>query len=211
MTATTTSHRRSTAGSHGRMDQERAEADYYRSPPHAMALLLDTVAPARLVPDEGLIIDAGAGDGRLTKPLLEAGYRVRGIELHNRHHDPALPIDTGVDFMSLTTSDLGRPAAIVTNPPYSLGVVDRFLRHGLSLLPDGGELHALMRHNWMTGIRRHDLLPCLSRIVMCRRLRMLPFDREHNDKGYQAMADFSWFTFEKGRTAGTCELLHAKQ
>ena len=211
MTVNINAQRRSASGNHGRMDKERAEADYYRSPPHAMALLLDTIAPARLVPDGGLIIDAGAGDGRLTRPLIEAGYRVRGIELYDRNHDPALPIDIGIDFMSLTPHHAGRPAAIVTNPPYSLNVVDCFLRHSMSLLPDGGELHALMRHNWMTGIRRNDLLPSLSRIVMCRRLKMLPFEREHDDKGYQAMADFSWFTFEKGRTEGACELLHARQ
>lgn len=208
---TTTTARRPSHGSHGRMDKPRAQADFYRSPPNAIALLLDTIAPARLVPDGGLILDAGAGDGRLTRPLIEAGYRVRGIELHDRGHHRALPIETGLDFLDLTLLDSGRPDAIVTNPPYGRGLVDRFLRHAISLLPDGGELHALMRHNWMTGIRRRDLLPSLRRIIICRRLNMLPYDREHEDKGHNGQSDFSWYTFQKGRTDGACELLHARR
>lgn len=73
MTNTATRARRPAPGSHGRLNKPRPGGDFYRSPPHAMALLLDTIAPARLMPDGGLIIDAGAGDGRLTRPLIEAG------------------------------------------------------------------------------------------------------------------------------------------
>jgi hypothetical protein len=162
-----------------------------------MALLLDTMAPARLVADGSLIIDAG--------------YNVLGIELYDRGHAPELPIVTGRDFFDLTAANCDGLAAIVTNPPYGRGLVDRFLRHAIDLLPEGGELHALMRHNWMTGIRRRDLLPSLRRIIMCRRLNMLPYDREHEDKGHNGQSDFSWYTFQKGCTVGACELLHARQ
>ena len=64
MTDTAARTRRPAAGSHGAMVKDRANADFYRSPPHVMALLLYPIAPARLVPDGGLIIDAGASDGR---------------------------------------------------------------------------------------------------------------------------------------------------
>lgn len=205
---TTATTRRPAPGSHGSLTKARPAGDFYRSPPHAMAMLLDTIAPARLVPDGGLIIDAGAGDGRLTRPLIEAGYRVRGIELYDRQHDPALPIETGIDFLALTPLD-SNVAAIVMNPPYGRSLMNSFLRHAMALLPEGGELHALMRHVSMTAEGRAYLLPCLKRIVMCRRLNMLPFDREHDDKGHQTMADFSWFTFEKGRTTGATSIRHA--
>jgi hypothetical protein len=205
--------RKAAHGSHGAMDKARPTADFYRSPAHAMALLLDTIAPERLAPPGALIIDAGAGDGRLTRPLINAGYRVRGIELHDRSHDPALPIETGRDFLTLTPADTGPVSAIVTNPPYDRAIIDRFIRHALTLLADGGELHALMRHNWMTGIRRRDLLPHIRRVIICRRLNMLPADREHDDKGHETNTDYSWFTLTKAPAASgaTCQLLHAIQ
>jgi hypothetical protein len=127
---------------------------------------------------------------------------VLGLELHDRQHDPGLPIRTGVDFLAV--ADLEGADAIVMNPPYNLA--DEFVRHGLALLPVGGELHALLRHSWMCGTRRHDLVAQLRRIVMCRRLKMLPPGA--TDKGHSGMADFSWFTFRKG-WRGNCELFHA--
>jgi hypothetical protein len=208
--ATPTPTRKPTPGSHGRLDKPRPLGDFYRSQPHAMGLLLDTIAPARLTPSPtGLILDAGAGDGRLTKPLIEAGYLVRGVELDDRQHDPALPIDTGLDFLTLTPDDVGPVAVIVTNPPYERALIDRFIRHALHLLPDGGALYALMRHAWMTGIRRRELLPSLTRIVICRRLNMLPADREHDDRGHETNTDYCWFTFTKGCTEGRPLILHA--
>lgn len=198
--------RKPSYGSHGSLDNPRPVGDYYRSPVHAMALLLDTVAPERL--SDGLIIDAGAGDGRLTRPLIEAGYRVRGIELYDRSHDPMLPITTGVDFLSLTSLDVKGVDTIVMNPPYNQA--DGFIRHGLELLPEGGALHALLRHSWMNGISRRDLLPALSRVIMCRRLKMLPSDREYVDKGFGGAVDFSWFSFVKGRSDGQLSLMFAE-
>ena len=81
--------------------------------------------------------------------------------------------------------------------------------HAVALLPEGGEPHALMRHASMTAEGRAYLLPSLKRIVMCGRLNMLPHDREHDDKGHETHSDFSWFTFTKGRTAGTTSIMHA--
>ena len=179
-----------------------------------MALLLDTIAPSRLVPLGGIIIDAGAGDGRLTRPLMEQGYKVFGVELHDRNADPVLPITTDIDFLTVKPTDIARitgtttpPAAVITNPPFALS--DDFIRHGLTLLPDGGEIHALLRHSWMTAIKRRGLLPCLGRVIMARRLKMLPADREHDDKGFGGAVDFSWFTFTKGETFTATQIVHA--
>jgi hypothetical protein len=201
----TSVQRKPSYGSHGTLDGPRPLGDFYRSPPHAMGLLLGACAPERLT--KGLILDAGAGDGRLTRPLLEAGYQVRGIDLYDRGHDAALPIETGVDFLALTAVDASNPAAIVMNPPYKQS--DAFIRHGLDLLPEFGELHALLRHSWMSGISRKDLLPSLVRVVMCRRLKMLPADREHCDKGFGGAVDFSWFSFRKGYSGGHPKLMFA--
>jgi hypothetical protein len=202
----TKTRRKPSHGSHGAMDKPRATADFYRSPTHAMAMLLDSIHPDRLAPADGLILDAGAGDGRLTLPLMRHGYRVQGIDLHDRDPDPFLPITAPIDFLTTNPGDFPKLAAIITNPPFDLS--DEFIRHALALLPDGGQLHALLRHSWMTAISRADLLPSLQRIVLCRRLKMLPFDREHDDKGHDGAVDFSWFTFTKGRTSGGCQLLH---
>ncbi len=198
--------RKPSFGSHGALDNPRPLGDYYRSPPHAIGLLLNSIAPERLT--DGLILDAGAGDGRLTAPLIEAGYGVRGVELYDRNHHPRLPVDTGIDFLALSAAEAGSPSCIVMNPPYNQ--VDEFIRHGLGMLPEGGELHALLRHSWMNGISRQDLLPAMKRIVMCRRLKMLPADREYADKGFGGAVDFSWFSFKKGYNGGRPEILFAK-
>lgn len=170
-----------------------------------MGLLLGACAPERLT--KGLILDAGAGDGRLTRPLIDASYEVRGIDLYDRDHHPGLPINTGIDFLALTAAEAGNPATIVMNPPYNHS--DAFIRHGLVLLPEFGELRALLRHSWMSGISRKDLLSSLVRIVMCRPLKMLPADREHCDKGFGGAVDFSWFSFRKGYSGGHPKLMFA--
>lgn len=210
------------SGSFGPMDGPRAEGDFYRSPQDAIRMLLDPLGMRDVIGDDDyfdpiymprlvepgeLVIDAGAGDGRLTRPLIEAGYAVRGIELFDRGHDPELPIETGIDFLKLT--ELPGAAAVVMNPPFKLA--DRFVRHALALMPAVGEVHALLRHSWMTGKRRRDLMPALRRIVMCRRLKMLPGAGTVVDKGHGGQVDFTWFTFTKGRRGGGAELLHVEE
>lgn len=209
--------RKGSSGSFGAMDKPRAKGDFYPSPPDAIRLLLDPLGARELMGDDyfdpvylprlagpgDLILDAGAGHGRLTRPLMEAGYRVRGIELHDWGHAPDLPIETGVDFLTLTAESAGNPVAIVMNPPFGSPsdrfISDKFIRHALSLLPDGGEVHALLRHSWMCAKCRRDLMPLLRRIVLCDRLKLPPGDRVFHDKGAGGMADYSWFTFVKGR------------
>jgi hypothetical protein len=194
------------------MDNPRAHGDFYPSPPDAIRMLLDPlrlrgiigedhfdpVYLPRLAEPGGLILDACAGDGRLTRPLLEAGYRVQGVELYDRGHAPDLPIETGIDFLKMTPAEAGQPAGVVMNPPYGRRV-DNFIHHALSLLPDGGEAHVLLRHSWMCAACRRDLLPLVRRIVVCGRLKLPPGDPEFQDKGEGGMVDYSWFTLVKGR------------
>lgn len=193
-------------GSHGALDFDRAEDDFYRSPPHAMDMLLDAIHPVKLT--YGAILDAGAGDGRLTEPLMRAGYDVTGVDLHDRNPPPYLPIVPGVNFLAEDVS-FQNVECVVMNPPYNLA--DRFIRRALKIVPVGGTVHALLRHTWMTGLKREDLLPLMYRIVMCRRLKMLPAELEHEDKGHSGAVDFSWFSFERGRTSGRPEILQARR
>lgn len=219
MTRTSTAMK-TRSGSFGPMDGPRAEGDFYRSPPDAIRMLLDPLGIRPMIGDEHhdpvymprlaapgeLVIDAGAGDGRLTRPLIEAGYAVRGIELFDRSHDPELPIETGIDFLKLR--ELPGATAVVMNPPYAL--TDEFVRHALTLMPVGGEVHALLRHAWMNGISRADLMGQCRRIVMCRRLKMPPATGTVVDKGHRPQVDFSWFTFVSGRRCETMHVFHAR-
>jgi hypothetical protein len=70
------SRRWPSCGSHGTLGNLWPIGGYYRSPVHAMWMLLDTIAPERLT--DGLIIDAGAGDGRLIRPRSSPGSGCRG-------------------------------------------------------------------------------------------------------------------------------------
>lgn len=187
-------------GSFGKMDRPRAEGDFYRSPTNAVSLLLDALG--RPLTD-GVVLDAGAGDGRLTEPLVKAGYKVVGVEISDRDEAPYLPIFTGVDFLA---DDFKAPAglgAVVSNPPYRKEDSEAFVRKAIEIIPVGGSAHFLLRHAWMCAASRADLMPLLRQITICGRLRMMPFDREHDDKGLRPMTDFSWFSFEKGWTGDT--------
>jgi 23S rRNA (adenine-N6)-dimethyltransferase len=74
-----------------------------------------------------LVLDVGAGDGALTRPLLEAGAKVIAFELH---HGRAQELERrfaarGVKVVRADAADLKlprRPFKVVANPPFSAHV-----------------------------------------------------------------------------------------
>ncbi|GAB6937153.1 rRNA adenine N-6-methyltransferase family protein [Isoptericola variabilis] len=72
-----------------------------------------------------LVLDLGAGDGALTRPLLDAGARVLAVELHPGRA-AALRRRFADDPVTVVTHDLAdlrlprRPFRVVSSPPYQL-------------------------------------------------------------------------------------------
>lgn len=67
------------------------------------------------------ILEPACGDGALVRPLQAMGFRVRGCDLVDRGFGHG-----GVDF---TTSPAPPERAIITNPPYTRGRPEAFIRH----------------------------------------------------------------------------------
>jgi 23S rRNA (adenine-N6)-dimethyltransferase len=71
------------------------------------------------------VVDLGAGEGALTRPLLDAGARVIAVELHPRRCDTLRARFAG-ERVTVAEVDAGmfrwpaKPFRVVANPPYAV-------------------------------------------------------------------------------------------
>ena len=173
------------AGSFGRMDHARHGADLYETPPEAIDMLL------RHMTLEGPVLEPSAGRGAIVRELRRHGLQVRASDLHDHGAEPDLGIETGVDFLSLTSISGCR--SIVMNPPFKDS--EQHVRHALRLLPDHGTLAVLLRTVWINAIRRADLLEHYHTAIIAGRLKMLPPGAR--DLGHNGTTDFAWFIMRR--------------
>jgi len=173
------------AGQQGRMDHPRHPADLYETPSEAVEMLL------RHVPLQGPVLEPSAGRGAIVAALRRQGVQVRALDLYDHAAEPALGIETGVDFLSMTS--MSGCCSIVMNPPFK--DAEAHVRHALDLLSDGGTLAALLRLNWIAAKGRADVLKHCHTEVIAGRLKMLPPDAL--DRGLSGTTDFSWFIMSR--------------
>jgi hypothetical protein len=98
------------AGQYGRMDHPRHVADLYETPPEAIDMLL------RHMPLDGPVLEPSAGRGAIVRELRRHGLQVRASDLYDHGAETALGIETGIDFLSMTSMSGCR--SIVMNPPF---------------------------------------------------------------------------------------------
>jgi hypothetical protein len=169
------------AGQYGRMDHPRHAADLYETPAEAVEMLL------RHVPLQGAILEPSAGRGAIVAELRRQGVQVRASDLYDHAAEPSLGIETGVNFLSTTSTSGCR--SIVMNPPFKNA--EAHVRHALQLLPDDGTLAVLLRMNWIAAKARADLLKHCHTAIIAGRLKMLPPGAI--DRGHGGTTDFAWF------------------
>jgi hypothetical protein len=173
------------AGQYGRMDHPRHAADLYETSPEAVEILL------RHEPLQGPVLEPSAGRGAIVSALRRNGLQVRAFDLYDHGADPKLEIETGADFLSMTSMSDCR--SIVMNPPFK--DAEAHVRHALQLLADDGTLAVLLRMTWMAAKGRADLLGHCHAEIIAGRLRMLPPDAL--DRGLSGTTDFSWFIMSR--------------
>jgi 23S rRNA (adenine-N6)-dimethyltransferase len=126
------------SGQQARQAPQTRRWGFHRLSPRAAARL---VADASVRPGE-LVVDVGAGDGALTRALVDVGARVVAVELHpdrfrrlqQRFRDAPVQV-VRADASALRLP--GRPFRVVANPPF--GITTALLRR---LLAPGSRLIA---------------------------------------------------------------------
>jgi hypothetical protein len=172
------------------MDHPRHAADLYETAPEAVEMLL------RHVPLQGPVFEPSAGRGAIVRELRRHGLEVHASDLHDHQAEPALGIETGVDFLSMATTACH---SIVMNPPFR--DAEAHVRHALQLLPNDGTLAVLLRVNWMNAKGRSDLLKHYHDIIIAGRLKMLPPGAR--DRGHNGTTDFAWFIMRRETVQAT--------
>lgn len=171
------------------LPQGQARRDFYRTPSWVTQALVPHVWPKHLAPPKR-ILDAGAGDGAITRELV-AGFPdafVSGVEI-DAFHLKAEGCDSHVlceDFFESairTDWDL-----IVSNPPFSQAMA--FLERSLALVEEPrGAVAMLLRLGFMAGQERaafHRVVPS-DVFVLSKR-------PSFTGKGADA-TDYAWFVF----------------
>jgi hypothetical protein len=167
------------------MDHPRHAADLYETPPDAVEMLL------RHVPLLGPVLEPSAGRGAIVAALRRQGVQVLASDLYDHGAEPALAIQTGVDFLSTTSTSGCR--SVVMNPPFK--DAEAHVRHALQLLGERGILAVLLRMTWIAAKGRADLLKHCHTEIIAGRLKMLPPDAL--DRGHSGTTDFSWFIMSR--------------
>lgn len=180
------------AGQYGRMDHPRHAADLYETAPEAVEMLL------RYVLLEGPVLEPSAGRGAIVAALRRRGLEVRASDLYDHAAEAAVEIETGVDFLSMTSTSGCR--SIVMNPPFR--DAEAHVRHALQLLAADGTLAVLLRMTWIAAKGRADLLKHCHKIIIAGRLRMPPPGAR--DRGHGGTTDFCWFIFRRQVVQPVC-------
>jgi len=88
--------------------------------------------------------------------------------------------------------------SIISNGPYKRGISDKVIEHALNLLPEGGYLALLLRHEFDAAGSRHKTFSkeCgfYARVPLPFRLYWFPWDEDSEDPQY----NHTWFVWKKG-------------
>ena len=134
----------------------------------------------------GTITEPACGDGRMSKVLERAGYRVESSDLYDRGYG-----ETGVDFLKRKD-----PATnIVTNPPYEICL--EFILKGLKLFER--KLAVIVRLSFLSSKGRWDKLfskyPPSRVYILCKRPTMALRNKKTGKR--PNAVDYCWLVWDK--------------
>ncbi len=131
---------------------------HHPTPPHVTEVLLSRET------FDGLILEPASGNGSMTEVLRQHGYKIRATD-----------IKTGHDFLARRAP----VPNVVTNPPYSQGVAEQFVRKAMEITEK--KIAMLLPFYFLEGVQRHELFtgdwPVKAVYIFSRR----PTFGEHED------------------------------
>lgn len=175
-------------------DTEREKDDFYATNPIATkGLLLNEFFDVSIP-----ILEPYAGEGHISKILIENGFDVKSSDLFDRGY-----CESGVDFLKDIKSFKGN---IITNPPYKKSL--EFLKHAYDILEDGNKLAFFLKLTFLEGKERRKffdefppktVLVSTSRISGCKsgivddKSTAIAYIWLIMEKGYKGETVVKWF------------------
>ena len=155
--------------------------DFHPTPEHVTEALLSRER------FRGSILEPASGNGAIVRVLRKAGYTVTGTDIVG-----------GTDFLKTRKT----VANVVTNPPYSDAMAEKFCRHALAIAKS--KVAMLLPMWFLEGVQRHDLFaghPLKAIYIFSRRPKFGEQDRHAApfgtcwavwDKGYKGKPRIEW-------------------
>ena len=137
------------------------------------------------------IWEPAAGNGHMTEVLKQRGHDVVSGDIQ---WGPQM------DFLKLGADWMGQREAIVTNPPYSNGLAEKFVRHALKLTdPVNGKVAMLLPLAWDSAKTRRDLFaehPAFkAKYTLTRRIRWENLKQKKNGPSQ----NHAWYVWDWGQ------------
>lgn len=176
----------STLGARNFAQHDRAEHDYYATPPEAVEELLkvEQFSPR--------VWECACGEGHISKVLEAHGYKVFSTDLIDRGFGEGY-----VDFLKIETKNA--PYDIVTNPPYKYS--KEFVEKALDVVADGQKIAMLLNIQFLESQKRRALFdkhPPMKIYVFSKRIGCA-LNGNFGACSNRAMC-FAWFVWQKGYT-----------
>ena len=126
-------------------DVERAERDYYATPPAAVEALIKREKFCKY------IFEPAVGGGHIAEVFKSHGHKVQAMDIVDRGY----PGTVVKDFFTTTKADLICSPDIVTNPPYMYAC--EFAEHALAISMDSVKIAMLVKIQFLETKKRYDL------------------------------------------------------
>ena len=131
------------ASSHSK--DERANDDYYCTPPQAVEELLKREQFSHY------ILEPAVGGGSIAAVLVDHDYKVQSMDIVDRGY-----VGTEVrDFLATTQDDLNFSPDIITNPPYAMA--KEFVEHALDISMDSVKVAMFLKIQFLESKKRYEL------------------------------------------------------
>ena len=161
---------------------ERADKDFYATPPSAVEQLLEMEMFSHS------IWEPACGHGHISKVFELHGYEVRSTDLENRGFGIG-----GVDF--LKCGDTNVDADIVTNPPYRYA--QEFVEKAMEVITEGHKVAMFLKLTFLEGKNRRQMFEKYPPKVVYVSSSRLGCGKNGIEWKPSSIA-YGWFVWEKG-------------
>jgi len=169
-------------------EEERADYDYYATPPKASHEL------CRVETFNKDIWEPACGEGHISEVLKSYGYNVYSTDLIKRGYE-----DEITDFLKCTNTWNGD---IITNPPYEYAY--EFINKAIEIVNTGNKIAFLLRIQFLEGKKRREFYKVHPpKVLYVASGRFRPARNGDFDKCGSGAACYAWYVWEKGYTGET--------